>query len=213
VNVEDLAILQEQLKDLFIRNKVINQKWINKVKSNYWDLVSCFGLNLGLDLSPRLTAAAVNSLDPKELLELQSLLKDIVDLKLTQGWFLGLEETVNTYNRYRRFYSFCSISKFPSTNCILSSMSEILTECTYKLDTKTEEPEALKLAYSSLSRLTWVLDKKKQTNNRSIKSLRLSKEILDRLFAVSPSLALFLVKESQADPRFVKREGVNWEFS
>jgi hypothetical protein len=92
-------------------------------------------------------------------------------------------------------------------------MSEILTESTYKLDTKTEEPEALKLAFSCLSRLTWVLDKKKQTNNRSIKSLRLSKEIFDRLFAVSPSLAIFLIKESQADPRFVKREGVNWEFS
>jgi hypothetical protein len=92
-------------------------------------------------------------------------------------------------------------------------MSEILTESAYKLDTKTEEPEALKLAFSCLSRLTWVLDKKKQTNNRSIKSLRLSKEIFDRLFAVSPSLAIFLIKESQADPRFVKREGVNWEFS
>jgi len=33
-------------------------------------------------------------------------------------------------------------------------MSEILTECTYKLDVKEEEPEALKLAYSSLARLT-----------------------------------------------------------
>jgi hypothetical protein len=35
VNVEDLAILQDQLKDLFVKNKVINQKWINKIKSNY----------------------------------------------------------------------------------------------------------------------------------------------------------------------------------
>nr|UPW42151.1 MAG: putative RNA dependent RNA polymerase [Xinjiang mito-like virus 50] len=213
IEVEDLAILRGQLKDLFNKDKVINSKWINKIKSNYWDLVSCFGLDLGLDLSPNLTAMAVDSLDPKRASDLQDLIKDIVDQRLTQGWFLGLEETVNTYNRYRRFYSFSSISEFPSTDCILNSMSEILTECTYKLDTKLDENEALKLSFQSLSRLTWVLDKKKQTNSRSIKSLRLSKQIFDRLFAVSPSLALFLIKESQADPRFVKREGINWELS
>nr|UPW42242.1 MAG: putative RNA dependent RNA polymerase [Xinjiang mito-like virus 75] len=213
IEVEDFAILRGQLKDLFSQSKVINSKWINKIKSSYWDLVSCFGLNLGLDLSPSFTAAAIDSLDPKKLSEIQDLIKDIVDQKLTQGWFLGLEETVNTYNRYRRFYSFSSIAEFPSTESVLSAMSEILTECTYKLKVKEEEPEALKLAFQSLSRLTWVLDEKKQTNNRSIKSLRLSKTIYDRLFAVSPSLAISLIKESQADARFVKREGINWEFS
>jgi hypothetical protein len=213
IEVEDFAILRDQLKGLFSSDNVINSKWINRIKSNYWDLVSCFGLNLGLDLSPNLTVTAIDSLDPKELVIFNSVLKQIIDYKLTQGWFLGLEETVNTYNRYRRFYSFSSISQFPSTNCILSSMSEILQECTYKLDTKMTESEALKLAFTSLSRLTWVLEKKKQTESRSIKSLRLSKDLMNDLYVASPALAIFLVKESQADPRFVKREGINWELS
>jgi len=213
IEVEDFAILRDQLKGLFSSDNVVNSKWINKIKSNYWDLVSCFGLNLGLDLSPNLTVTAIDSLDPKESVIFNSVLKQIIDYRLTQGWFLGLEETVNTYNRYRRFYSFSSIAHFPSTNCILSSMSEILQECTYKLDTKMTEGEALKLAFTSLSRLTWVLEKKKQTESRSIKSLRLSKALFNDLYMVSPALAIFLVKESQADTRFVKREGINWELS
>jgi len=42
-------------------------------------------LNLGLDLSPNLTVTAIDSLDPKESVIFNSVLKQIIDYRLTQG--------------------------------------------------------------------------------------------------------------------------------
>lgn len=84
VELSDFAILRDQLKSLFSEvSPIRSKKWMERVKSTYWDIVSCFGLNLGQDLSPSLMASAIDSLGPKQAAHLQSVYKQIVDGRLT----------------------------------------------------------------------------------------------------------------------------------
>lgn len=214
VDVSDFAILREQLKSLFKKESPIrSKKWMERVKSTYWDIVSCFGLNLGQDLSPSLMASAINSLDPKQSAHLQSVVKQIVDGRLTRGWFQGLEETEKTYRKYRRYFSFCTIRDFPSTQHVLSSLSDLLHQSASKfdLDVQLDEPQAVKLAFSSMSKLQWALEDQTVKQSSRSKSLLLSKALIEELYMVSPVLAMSLYEHSQADSWFVNHEEVSPE--
>jgi len=93
---------------------------------------------------------------------------------------------VDTYNKYRRFYSITSgLQDFPSTEFLLTSLSGLLEESASHFDL-VEETQAVKLAYSSLTRLQWVLGEQTVKNDSKVKSLQLSRDLLKELFMVSP---------------------------
>jgi len=112
-----------------------------------------------------------------------------------------LEETEATYRKYRRYFSFSTISSFPSTQHVLGSLADLLhaSASHFDLDSSIDEPQVVKLAFSSMSRLQWALgDQTVRTDTKS-KSLQLSRELIRELFMVSPELAMSLYANSQAD--------------
>ncbi|WAK72409.1 MAG: RNA-dependent RNA polymerase [Bremia lactucae associated mitovirus 1] len=181
-------------------------KWMRRLKSSYWDIVSYFGLNSIQDLSPSLRASAIDSLDMENLKTFNSTLDELLENKITRGWLKALESDEATYRRYRRFLSLtCYTRDFPSTQDVIRNFSEILmfSASHYLHDWQSlSQVEKVRLAYSELSRLSWAFDQ--PDTRRKVKSIELSKDLLFRLAQTSPSLLLEIIKTSQAVTSFNK---------
>jgi hypothetical protein len=95
----------------------------------------------------------------------------------------------------------------------LSSLSDLLHQSASKfdLDVQLDEPQAVKLAFSSMSKLQWALEDQTVKQSSRSKSLLLSKALIEELYMVSPVLAMSLYEHSQADSWFVNHEEVSPE--
>jgi hypothetical protein len=126
---------------------------------------------------------------------------------INRGWLQALENDVNVYRKYSRYLGLSNISHFPSTQDILEGLSSRMMETSYHFDIASGKE--LAYAFSSQSRLSWVIEADKSRASSSIKSLELSKQLLGELWQNNPSLALAIVRDSQAVPWFVNQEGLS----
>jgi hypothetical protein len=194
----DIDVLKEQLTKMSSDSPIKGEKWLRKLKSCYWDLVGCFGLNLTLDLSPEILDQAVSSLNVKNRDIYNSLKKEVIDSRLTKGWFKGLESDVKMYNRIRRFISQLPIYVFPSCQDHLENYSDLLASSASHIY-EVNEVKLLSKAFSDMSRISWPFEDKPKLNRR-VKSFELSKDLISRIYQDNPDLAIQLFKTSHAEP-------------
>lgn len=204
----ELADIQETFRILLKEGqKFSSQKWLRRFVPLYWDIVGMFGLKRGMELSPFFREQAIISLSPAD----QTILNESFKLKLNglinRGWLQALENDVNIYRKYSRYLGLSNISHFPSTQDILEGLSSRMMETSYHFDIASGKE--LAYAFSSQSRLSWVIEADKSRVSSSIKSLELSKQLLSELWQNNPSLALAIVRDSQAVPWFVNQEGLS----
>lgn len=202
LGVVDAAMYRDHLIKLISdASGVSSQKWVQRIRSSYWDLIGWFGLNLLQDLSPSINAQAISSLEQQERSNFESVLSDLLISKVSHGWFKSIEKDEETYRKYRRFYSFSDVSLFPSSESMISAFSEKLASSASHYLHNFEEltlAEQVKLAYSDLARITWAFDEQR-SRSRKVKSLELSRDLLLKLAQHNPSLVIKLITESQAD--------------
>lgn len=192
----ELADIQETFRVLLKEGqKFSSQKWLRRFVPLYWDIVGMFGLKRGMELSPFFREQAIVSLSPAD----QAILNETFKLKLNglinRGWLQALENDVNVYRKYSRYLGLSNISHFPSTQDILEGLSSRMMETSYHFDIASGKE--LAYAFSSQSRLSWVIEADKSRASSSIKSLELSKQLLGELWQNNPSLALAIVRDSQ----------------
>nr|UTQ48829.1 RNA-dependent RNA polymerase [Monilinia fructicola mitovirus 12] len=197
----DVTVLKVQLENLFkTASTHSSHRWVSKLRTSYWDIISCFGLNLIQDLSPRLLASAVDSLSDQDRIIYKTSYDDLIDGLVNQGWFKALEKDEAMYRRYRRFYSFNAISHFPSSQDMIGNFSERLQLSANHLHF-TNEFEKLKYAFSTNTRLSWFLEDELKIERKS-HSLELSRKLLQSLYLNHPDVAIAISKSSQADVKF-----------
>nr|QHJ68502.1 RNA-dependent RNA polymerase [Botrytis cinerea mitovirus 6] len=200
-DLTDVTVLKAQLASLFDDARShSSHKWVRELRTCYWDIVSCFGLNLLMDLSPRIKSSAIDSLIQQEQDQFTLSFKDIVDGLVNQGWFKAIEKDEAMYRRYRRFYSFNDISHFPSSQDLIGNFSQSLMMTASKIHFSSES-EKLKYAFSTNTRLSWFLEDKPKISRKS-HSLELSKKLLHELYLNHPDIAMKLNQASQADVKF-----------
>jgi hypothetical protein len=205
----DTTVLLASIQDLFKRSEsVATAKWVQRIQSTYWDLVSMFGLNLVNDLSPSLTALGVDSLlQGTEDLEYKKSIDSLLLSQVTRGWFRGIESDLMNYSKYQRYYLKLGIQSLPSTDALLTVLSVALGKsASHYLYDFEELPfsERLRLAYSEHGKLCFPLEEqgkqKRRNPSRRSKSLLFAKQILELLAQDRPNLMITLVKQSQAVP-------------
>jgi hypothetical protein len=199
----DIEVLKEQLEKMFNNSPIKGEKWLRKLKSCYWDLVSCFGLNLAQDLSPDLLDSAISSLDAKNRDIYNSLLKEVINSRLTRGWFKSLESDENMYRRIRRYFSLSPLYVFPSCQDHLENYSDLLANSASHIY-EINEAKLLSKAFSDMSRISWPFDDKPKLN-RKVKSLELSKDLFQLIYQDRPELAMKLFQSSHAVPAHLEQ--------
>nr|QIR30248.1 RNA-dependent RNA polymerase [Plasmopara viticola lesion associated mitovirus 25] len=191
--------LQTLIED---KRLVSNQKWLNSVRSTWWDLLGLFGLNLTKDLSPSITTLAIDSLNSEESGLFDNILRNVLKQRISRGWLAAFEKDVSLYTRIRRSLSLdWYIASFPSTDNLLDLYSSDMVKHLYRpyvdLD-KMETEELLTLAFSDLSYLSYPFELSKMNRASKSKSLELSRDILRALARDRPHLLLKVMRSSQA---------------